>query len=132
MKTRTLRRKVIIREYDYFKVEQQAIGNIGFYHLASLYDRATFTPINQDALEKLKMLEILKGKEHTPLLKSEWNNNVPAMLLYDLKDYLYNDKYSQWHVTIDSEGYVCVQARKNTPKSRIGWAVFEKDMMCRI
>jgi hypothetical protein len=132
MALRTLRRKVIIREYDYFKVEQQAIGNLGFYNIASLYDRAEFIPINQEALEKLKMIEILKGKEHTPLISAEWNNNIPAMMLYHLKDYLYNDKYCQWDVTLDKDGYICVQARKNTPKTRLGWAVFEKDMTCRI
>ncbi len=132
MAIRTLRRKVIIREYDFFKVEQQAIGNLGFFKIASLYDRAEFTPISQDALERLKMLEILKGKEHSPLIKSEWNDNVPAMMLYQLKDYLYNDNYCQWNVTIDEDGYICVQARKNTPKSRIGWAVFEKDIESRL
>lgn len=132
MAIRTLKRKVIIREYDYFKVEQQAIGNIGFYSLSTLYDRAKFIPLNQESLEKIKLVEILKGKQHDPLLLAEWNNNVPAMLLYNLKDYLYNQKYYEWNVSLDNDGYVCVQSRKNTPKTRIGWAVFEKDLESRI
>ena len=54
------------------------------------------------------------------------------MLLYNLKDYLYNQKYYEWNVSLDDDGYVCVQARKNTPKTRIGWAVFEKDLVSRL
>ena len=86
----------------------------------------------EENLEKLKVVEVLKGKEHTPLVKSDWNNNVPAMLLYQLKDYLYDNRYYDWRVTIDEEGYLCVQSRKNTPKTRLGWGIFEKDLTCRI
>jgi len=130
MAVRTLKRKVIIREYDYNKVESAATGV--YYGSEALYDRVSFLPLNQNNLEQIKMIEILKGKEHTPLLKSEWNNNVPAMLLYHLRDYLYDDRYYDWNVSIDEDGYLCVQARKNTPRSRIGWGVFEKDLTCRI
>lgn len=130
MALRTLRRKVIIREYDFNKVAREATG---VHHDGqSLYDRVSFIPLNQESLEKLKVLELLKGKEHTPLVKSDWNDNVPAMLLCQLRDYLYDKKYYDWHVTIDDAGFLCVQSRKNTPKTRLGWAVFEKDLKCRI
>ena len=92
----------------------------------------SFLPIDQEALEKLKVVEILQGKEHTPLLKSDWNDNVPAMMLYQLRDYLYDKRYYEWKVTIDEQGFICVQSRNNTPRTRIGWAVFEKDLTCRI
>lgn len=132
MKTRTLTRKVIIREYDFKKVQGQALG-IGLYSdNMSLYDRVSFFPLDQVQLEKLKVVEILKGKTHTPLVAIEWNNNIPAMMMFHLKDYLYDPRYYDWTVSIDEEGYVCVQARKNTPKSRIGWGVFEKDLTCRM
>jgi hypothetical protein len=133
MAIRTLRRKVIIREYDYRKVYVEAfmpLSCMGFKE--TLYDRAEFTPLDYEALEKLKVIEILRGKKSTPLITAEWNHNIPAMILFDLKDYLYDARYYDWKVTIDQEGYLCVQARKNTPKTRLGWAVFEKDVESRI
>lgn len=132
MAIRTLKRKVIIREYDYKKI-QTAATTVGIYaDNVALYDRVTFTPLTQEALEKLKVIEILKGKKHSPLIAAEWNNDVPRMILFQLKDYLYNERYVDWQVTVDSEGYLCVQARKNTPRGRIGWGIFEKDIESRI
>lgn len=130
MAIRTLRRKVIIREYDFEKLKVQALGGL-IYDSAALYDRASFMPLNQDALEKLKIVDLLKGK-HTPLSELDINLKIPALFLRQLRDYLYNTKYIEWTVTVDEEGYVCVQARKNTPKSRIGWGVFEKDLESRL
>ena len=130
MAIRTLKRKVIIREYDFNKVADQATG--AFYDGMALYDRVKFQPLNQETREQLKLVEILKGKEHTPLIASEWNHNVPAMMLYHLRDYLYDERYYNWSVSIDEDGYLCVQARKNTPKTRIGWGEFEKDLVSRL
>jgi len=130
MALRTLKRKVIIREYDYKKIYDQATGL--HYDGVALYDRVTFSPLNAETLEKLKLVEILKGREYTPLIATEWNNNVPAMMLYYLKDYLYDERYFNWEVSIDEDGYLCVQARKNTPKSRLGWGIFEKDLVSRL
>ena len=130
MALRTLKRKVIIREYDFKKVADQATGH--HFDGMALYDRVTFIPLDQEGLEKVKVLEILQGKQDTPLIKSEWNDNVPAMLLFHLRDYLYDKRYYDWKVTIDDQGFIRVQARKNTPKSRIGYGIFEKDLGCRI
>jgi hypothetical protein len=132
MTTRTLRRRVIIREYDFEKVKNQAIGVNYYFNVGnSLYDRAEFIPLNQDTLEKLKLTELLKGKTG-PLTEVRTNMKNPALLLYNLKDYLYDQKYFEWNVDLDDEGYICVQARKNTPRTRIGWAIFEKEIVCRI
>lgn len=130
MALRTLKRKVIIREYDFDKVKSQALGNLVFDGMA-LYDRVSFLPLNSDNLEKLKLQEILRGKTG-PLTEIDPDRTVPALLLYQLKDYLYDNRYYDWNVTLDEEGYLCVQARKNTPKSRIGWGVFEKDLRSRL
>ncbi len=130
MTKRTLRRRVIIREYDYNKVREQALGSL-FDLPSTLYDRAEFMPLNQENLEKLKLVELLKGKQ-TPLAKADPELKNPALLLFHLKDYLYNEKYIDWNVDIDDDGYLCVQSRKNTPKTRLGWAVFEKDYDCKI
>ena len=128
MAIRTLRRKVIIREYDFAKVAHQA--TYGYYDGMSLYDRVSFLPLNQENLEKLKLVEILRGK--STLKDIRWENPMPSRLVAQLKDYLYDTRYYDWRVTIDEEGYICVQARNNTPKSRLGWGVFEKDLVSRL
>ena len=130
MTKRTLRRKVIIREYDFHKVKADALS-VGFARQYVLYDRAEFTPLSQETLEKLKLVELLKGKS-TALSLSKLNLKNPALLLFDLRDYLYDQKYLDWQVSLDNDGYVCVQSRSNTPKTRIGWGVFEKDLESRI
>jgi hypothetical protein len=127
---RTLRRKVIIREYDFNKVKADALS-VGFATQYVLYDRAEFMPLNQETLEKLKLVEMLKGKANA-ITKVDSSLKNPALLLYNLKDYLYDERYIDWQVTIDEDGYLCVQSRKNTPKTRIGWGVFEKDLESRL
>ncbi len=118
-----------MREYDFEKVRKEAFAPVGIAD--SLYDRAEFTLISQDNLEKIKLLEILKGKKNI-LADIELDLKKPALLVAQLRDLLYDGRYYRWQVSVDNEGYVCVQARKNTPKSRLGWAVFEKDITCRI
>ena len=49
MAVRTLRRKVIIREYDFERVKREAFAPTGIH---TLYDRAEFVPLNQEAIEK--------------------------------------------------------------------------------
>ena len=130
MAIRTLKRKVIIREYDFNKIKDHALGHY-YADNMSLYDRVSFMPLNQEALEKLQVERILRGKDDT-LTETPWPLELPAVFLYQLRDYLYNTQYYNWNPTIDEEGYICVQARKNTPKTRIGWGVFEKDLQCRL
>jgi hypothetical protein len=132
MAIRTLRRRVIIREYDFKKVRDQAFAPLAFMgSLETLYDRAEFTPLNQENLEKLKLIEVLKGKTNI-LTEVPTDLQHPRLLVYQLRDYMYDDRYHKWQATTDEEGYLCVQARKNTPKSRLGWGVFEKDIESRI
>lgn len=130
---RTLTRKTLIREYDFNKVKAQAFAPLSTMGIIeTLYDRASFMPLNQAALEKIKMMDILRGKNNTPIMEAEWNLKMPALLVYHLRDYLYNEKYYNWKVSVDDEGFLCVQARKNTPKSRLGWGIFEKDLTSRL
>lgn len=128
MAIRTIKRRIIIREYDFERVKREAFLPIG---LGSLYDRAHITFLNQDGLEKIRLEQILRGKTG-PLTQMETEITKPHIILYGLRDFLYNSKYLDWRVTTDEEGYICVQARKNTPKSRLGYAVFEKDVKSRI
>ena len=125
MAIRTLRRKVLIREYDYKKVERDSLMDREF---GVLYDRASFAPVTLNEIERQQIIEVLKGK-----IDTTWKDlEHPATALYNLRDHLYDNRYFGWMVTFDEEGYLCVQARKNTPLSRIGWGVFEKDLSARI
>ena len=124
MALRTLRRKVIIREYDFNKVKEQATGL--YYDGMALYDRVSFNPLSRDHLEKENLLRLLKTPEKTNPFKP---TEIPALLLFNIKDYLFNEKYIEWNAEYDEDGYIWVQARKNTPRSKLGWGIFEKDFM---
>ena len=131
MSRRILRRRVLMREYDYNKVTAKALASLKEFGHISLYDRAEFVPLNQEGLEKLQIMEILKGK-HGPLVDPLLDLSKPAMLVHKLKDYLYDEGYLNWNVSKDEDGYICIQARSNTPKTRIGMAIFEKELESRI
>jgi len=122
LRERVLRRRVIIREYDYTRLERQALG-LFFGH--TLYDRANFTPLTRDSLEKAAVVLALKGDP-------KWHKFSPPLypvhFLGLFKDFLYDQDYLKWTVTWDEQGSMWVQARKNTPRTRLGWAVLEKDM----
>jgi hypothetical protein len=127
MAIRTLRRKVIIREYDFKKVRDEAFAPLGISE--SLYDRAEFIPFTKDSLSRDYLMKVLGDRTKINLARP---NQHPANWLFDMKDSLYSPKYINYHPEYDEEGYVWVQARKNTPRTRLGWAVFEKDLTCRI
>lgn len=127
MTNRILRRRVIIREYDFEKVRAQAIGEVGFMRWGALYDRAEFTPLTLEGLEKENVVDLLKGKERKFRALDQ-----PNLMLYYLKDYLYNEKYFDWDIKYDENKQLWIQARKNTPRTRLGWGIFEKDLSCKI
>lgn len=119
MKTKILRRRCLIREYDFEQVAARALNSS-----LQLYDRVEFVPLQLTDLEHQQVIDLLKGK---PV--PEWVDlKIPARSLANLKDHLYDPRYYRWDVTYDDEGYLCVQSRKNTPLSRIGWGIFEKDL----
>lgn len=127
MNTRTLRRKVIIREYDFNKVRDQAFVPLGIS--GALYDRAKFVPLTKNDLEIQNLVHVIKkGQDNNPLKPT----GIPAAFLYNAKDYLYSVKYIDYHSEYDEDGYIWVQARKNTPRTRLGWGIFEKDLVSRL
>ena len=130
MKTRTLKRKVIIREYDFNKVRDQAFAPLACMGiLDTLYDRAEFIPLTKNDLEIQNLVHVIKkGQDDNPLKPT----GVPAAFLYNAKDYLYSAKYIDYHPEYDEDGYIWVQARKNTPRTRLGWGIFEKDLGSRV
>ncbi len=127
MDIKVLRRKVIIREYDFERVRAQAFVPLKTMGIPdTLYDRAEFTPFTKDSINRDYVMKILGDKTKKSLAKP---NHYPSNWLFDMKDSLYSEKYINYHPEFDEDGYMWVQSRKNTPKSRLGWAVFEKDLI---
>jgi hypothetical protein len=58
--TRTLKRKVIIRETDYAKVKHRAFMPIG---VDVLYDRAEWRPLTRENIERDMIMRGLKGEQ---------------------------------------------------------------------
>jgi hypothetical protein len=129
MALRTLKRRVIIREYDFDKIKSYALSTGKYQDEYTLYDRADFFPFTRDILEKEYMLKILGDKTKKNFARP---SEHPANWLYDMKDYLYSEKYIHYHPVYDEDGFIYVQARMNTPRTRIGWGIFEKDLTSRL
>ena len=130
MAIRTLKRKVIIREYDFEKVKDQAFAPLFMMGLTeTLYDRAEFTPFTRDTIGQDYLMKILGDKTKKNFARP---NQHPANWLFDMKDFLYNEKYIDYHPEYGEDGFIYVQARKNTPRSKLGWAIFEKDLDVRL
>ena len=112
---RTLRRRILIREYDYKKIYNKA---------SNLYDRVTFDPISIKELEQKHIMDLIK---HPRELSPPWHLENPlTILLWHNKLLMYNTHYVDWKVA-EENGYITLQVRKNTPVSLLGWATFEKD-----
>lgn len=128
MKNKLLRRKIIIREYDFKKIRTKALGNIDRYE--TLYDRATFTPITKDDLEKQYLLHLLTRDEgpKTNHNYDHWKpTDYPSSFLWQLRKNLYNEDYARWDSRFDEDGYLVVRYNKGKPETKLGWGVFEKD-----
>ena len=123
---RTLKRKVIIRETDFAKVKRTAFQPLGLTD--ALYDRADWRPLTREEIERDMIMRGLRG-EQMPRGGS-WL--IPQDYLLYNQDSLYNTKYSGWNPGYDEDGYMTVQPRKNLPRARLGWAVFEKDLASRL
>lgn len=119
---KTLRRRCVIREYDFKHVRGEALSTCYGY---AIYDRAEFTPLTKENIEQEYLVSVLKGKEFKPFKDVKY----PTSLMYALKDYLYNQRYFSWNTWFDQDNCLVIQPRKNVAPSRLGWAVFEKDIV---
>lgn len=122
MKHKLLRRRCIIREYDYSKIAREALD---IFEGQPLYDRVSFEPITRDALEKQALLCLLKGQDRWQRFSP---TRYPIHTLELFKDYLYDTRYLGWTASYDELGCMCIQSRANAPRTQLGWAVFEKDL----
>jgi hypothetical protein len=125
MKERTLRRRCIIRETDFEKVKKQAFKPIG---MSVLYDRADWQPITRESIERDMIVKGLRGQQMPR--GGSWL--IPEDYLLYSQDSLYDQRYTRWNARYDSEGYLVIQARSNVKTARLGWAVFEKDLVSRL
>lgn len=110
-----LRRKCIIRHYDFVKLVQQ--------YVPDLYHAAEFVPFTLRELEQERLLLVLKDTDQTRLHVEDLE--YPRNYLQAMHDYLYHEKYIDWFSDYDEAGYMWIQSRANTPRSLLGWGIFE-------
>jgi hypothetical protein len=111
-----LRRRVIIRQYDYHKVVKRAVPK--------LYTECSFVPITLKELEQEHLLKVL-ANEKLPEPPAWLQLKYPKQYLYAMKDYLYDEHYVDWFSEYDENGYMWIQAKKGGPETMLGWATFE-------
>lgn len=121
-----LRRRCIIRQYDYLKFVQ--------VYVPLYYHTSEFVPITIKDLEHERLLHVLKNNSNDIVRKSSQNQKVytgnleyPRNYLREMQDYLYNKEYVKWFSDYDEDGYMWIQARSNTPRTVLGWGTFEYD-----
>lgn len=112
---RILRRRCIIREYDFNKILKKDPERI-------LYDIYEFEPFTKLKLEQEAMWHTLKGSYvNTWLIE-----NPPRSNLRRLQDSLYNKRYLEWDTWFTADGFILIQGKKNGPQSKLGWATMKK------
>lgn len=122
-----LKRKVIIREYDYQKIKKQ-VQSYNKKNKDTLYDSVTFIPITKDSLEKDYIIYLLTKKENEkisfqdPFRPTEY----PLSYLRHMQNKLYDKEYINWKVRYDEDGYIVIRYNDRTPETMLGWALFEK------
>jgi hypothetical protein len=129
MALRTLKRRIIVRENDFQKVKTQAFSVVTLIDvLGGFYDRADWTPLTKEAIEKEMIIKGLKGE----MMPRGGNWLIPEDYLLYFQDNLYNKRYCHWNPRYDEDGYLVVQSKKNLGPVRLGWGIFEKDLESRI
>lgn len=117
-----LRRRVLIREYDYQKkLLPQSRG---------LYDRVEFAPLTQKSIEQDLVWSILKG-QFSSLEPSENFTNLQSYIdLQRQSNLVYNPRYIDYSCYWDPfNGNAIMYSRADRPSSVLGWAVLEKDLV---
>lgn len=123
-----LRRRIIIRQYDYQKLAHEAIPG--------LYDSSTFVPITLKELEQEHLMRVLSETQSAYLnsvpKRKKWVGDdddtyykYPRNFLWQMQDYLYDKKYIDWFSEYDEDGYLWIQSKKNAPRTVLGWGEFE-------
>lgn len=115
MTIRTVKRSVLIREYDFDQIKTRALG---------LYDRVSWEPLTKNQLEREHFWGVMKNPQAPPA-DPQW----PRDFLHGFRHQLYNADYWRWQCEYDAQGYLWLQYRSHLPRTRIGRACFEKDFV---
>jgi hypothetical protein len=122
-KKKTLRRRILIRSYDYEKkLRPQSHG---------LYDRVEFTPITRLSNEQEYVWAVLNGRviETYGELPFDPTNLQTFMHNQKIRGQLYSTQYldyqTYWH---PDDGTAVIYSRAYCPVCVLGWAVLEKDL----
>lgn len=119
-----VRRRVIIREYDYKKLVTRAIPEY--------YTTSEFNPLTLQELERDYMFQVLKtGNDRLVNRVNRINGRKPIefshpqSVLHYFGNHLYDSNYIRWLAEYDEHGFMWIQSRKNTPRTKLGWGIFE-------
>jgi len=119
-----VRRRVIIREYDYNKLVKLAIPEY--------YTTSEFNPIVLQELERDHMFDVLKTGDARLVKRINRIDGMkpivyshPQSVLNYFANHLYSTDYIRWLAEYDEHGFMWIQARKNTPRTKLGWGIFE-------
>jgi hypothetical protein len=88
-----------------------------------IYNRSTFEPLTKKKIEQDRAWSCLQGNRQL----WQYINYGVRDIFWGMQDYLYNRQYESWKRDWDDDGYLYIQARSNTPRSIMGWAIFEYD-----
>lgn len=111
-----LRRKIIIRQYDFHRIQSRA---------RQVYDTVSFESITLKEIEHEHLLRVLNGTKLPEPMYGEYH--YPRNYLYAMQNYLYDKSYVDWFSNYDDDGYMYIQTKRNAPESMLGWATFEYD-----
>lgn len=115
---KTLIRRVVIRECDFYKILKSA---------QKLYTRVEFDPMTQQTLEQRYLISVLRQGQHDQKNPYEYHEN-PKFMVFALREQLYTERYLDYKVIeYDPQGYIQMQYNARTPQSRLGWATMELD-----
>lgn len=118
MGLKTLKRRTLIRESDFYRIRARALR---------LYDRVEFTPVSCKEIEQEYMLNILAGDPNKHR-DSPPNLQYPRSYLRTIKNKLYDSKYAEW-LSYQDNDLIYVKSRGNARPSCLGWARFERDYL---
>jgi hypothetical protein len=118
------RKKLIIREYDYKKLVDPK-RRIGYYE--EKWDRIAFEPITKEYFRKQASWFLLKGDKKSARIFQHYD--YPSEVMSRLPEKLMHDKrYPGWLLKYDEAGVLQVRASIGQRCSRVGWAIFERDV----
>jgi hypothetical protein len=110
-------RRYIIREYDYDKIVKRNSWS-SFYRIdGAVFSDITFELLDRKVMEREAIMFALKHPQlQNPFIYGEY----PVWTVYNMRHFLYESRYRNWHSSIDSDGAIWIQSRAGNPRTRLG------------